>query len=65
MEVSFENLFSNLELVPKGELLQRLVESWTNCKTIIAENSFIALLSNCFKEEHSFPKVPERKSLIH
>lgn len=65
MEVSFDNLLSNLELIPKGELLQRLVESWTSCKTIIAENIFIALLSNCLKEEHSLPKVPERKSLIH
>lgn len=57
MEVSFDKLLSNLELIPKGELFQRLVESWTSCKTVI----FIALLSNHFKEEHSLPKVPERK----
>lgn len=51
MEVSFDNLLSNLELIPKGELLQSLVESWTSCKIIIAENPFIALLSSSFKEE--------------
>lgn len=65
MEVSFDKLLSNLELIPKGELFQRLVESWASCKTVIAENIFIALLSNHFKEEHSLPKVPERKFLIH
>lgn len=43
MEVCFGSHLSNLELIPKGELLQRLVESWTSCKTVIAENPFIVI----------------------
>lgn len=65
MEVSFDNLLSKLELNPKGELLQRLVESCTSCKTVMAENPFIALLSNYLKEEQGLPKVQQTKSLIH
>lgn len=59
MEVSPVNLTTNLELIPKSELAQRLVESWTSCKRDIALQKnllFIALFSNSFKEDHSFPK---------
>lgn len=65
MESSFDNILSNLELNPKGELLQRLVESCANCETVMAENPFIVLLSNYLKEEQGLPKAQQRKSLIH